>query len=193
MSVDMAMEDGGDAADFVGECGEFAGDDGLDAVGEGFFGLVVNFDEEAVAADCNRRERQGKYFVALAGAVRRIDHDGQVAAAFYGGNDGEIQSVAREVGESADAAFAESDLIVSFGQNVFGGHEKFVEGGGHAALEEDGLFGAAGTLEQGEILHVARADLDDVGVLLDEIERFIIDGFGDDAEAVGFANLRENF
>ena len=85
------------------------------------------------------------------------------------------------------------DLIVSFGQDVFGGHEEFVERGGHAALEEDGLFGAAGAFEQGEILHVAGADLDDVGVLLDEVERFVVDGFGDDAEAVFFANLGENF
>ena len=45
------MEDVGDLADFVGECGEFAGDDGLHAVGERFFGLVVDFDEETIAAD----------------------------------------------------------------------------------------------------------------------------------------------
>ena len=186
------MEDVGDLSHFVGECGEFAGDDGLHAVGERFFGFVVDFDEEAVAADGYRGEREGKYFVALAGAVRWIDHDRQMAAAFYGGDDGEIQSVAREVGEGADAAFAESDLIVSFGQDVFGGHEKFVERGGHAAFEENGLFGAAGAFEQGEILHVAGADLDDVGVLLDEIERFVVDGFGDDAEAVFLADLREN-
>ena len=92
--VDMAMEDVGDSSDFVGERGEFAGDDGLDAVGEGFFGFVVDFDEEAVGADGDCGEREGKNFVALAGAVRWVDHDRQVAAAFYGGDDGEIQSVA---------------------------------------------------------------------------------------------------
>src|SRR6266446_6864013 len=59
----------------------------------------------------------------------------------------------------------------SLRHDVFGGHEKFVERGGHAALEEDGFFGAAGALEQGEILHVAGADLNDVGVFLDEAKR----------------------
>jgi len=183
----------GDSAHLVGELGEFGGDDGLHAVGERFFGLVVDFDEKTVGADGYGSERQGKYLVALAGAVRRIDHDRQMAAALHGGHDGEIQSVARKIGERADAAFAERDLIVSFGQNVFGGHEKFVERGGHAALEQNGLFGAAGAFEQRKVLHVARADLNHVGVLLDEIERFVVDGFGDDAEAMRFANFRENF
>src|SRR5467141_1242152 len=41
-------------------------------------------------------------------------------------------------------------------------------------------------------LHVARADLDDVGVLLDEVEGFVVNRFGDDSEAVFFANFREN-
>src|SRR5208283_104193 len=84
------------------------------------------------------------------------------------------------------------DVVVAFGEDVFGGHQEFVESGGHAALEKDGEFGAAGTFEEREILHVARADLDDVGVFLDEIERFVVDGFGDDAEAVLLADMGEN-
>ena len=47
----MAVEDGGDLLNFGLEFGEFGGEDGLHAVGEGFFGLVVDFDEEAVTAD----------------------------------------------------------------------------------------------------------------------------------------------
>src|ERR1700694_1259335 len=58
---------------------------------------------------------------------------------------------------------------------------------------ENGLFGAARAFEQGKILHVARADLDDVGVFFDEVEAFVVDGFGDDAEAKLFADLHENF
>ena len=44
--------------------------------------------------------------------------------------------VAGKVGESADAAFAEHHVVVAFAEDVFGGHEKFVESGGHAALRE---------------------------------------------------------
>ena len=48
--ISDAVEDVGDLADFDSECGEFLGDDGLHAVGEGFFGFVMDFDEEAVGS-----------------------------------------------------------------------------------------------------------------------------------------------
>src|ERR1700682_5219736 len=97
------------------------------------------------------------------------------------------------VGESAHAALAEHYVVIAFAQDIFGGHQEFVERGGHAALQENGFFGAASALEQREILHVAGADLDHVGVLLDKVEAFIVDGFSYDAETVELANLRENF
>src|SRR5882672_6838717 len=96
------------------------------------------------------------------------------------------------IGEGAHAALAEHYVVIALRENVLGGHEEFVERCGHAALEENGFLGAAGAFEQREILHVARTDLDDVGVLLDEVERFIVNRFGDDTEAVGRTNFREN-
>src|SRR6267378_8582720 len=185
--VDDAVEDGGDLAHFVGEDREFFRKDRLHAVGEGFVRLVVDFDEEAIGANGDGSAGEREYFVALAGTVAGIDEDGQVAALLDGGDDGEVERVARKVGKGADAALAKHDVVVALRHDVFGGHEKFVERGGHAALEEDVLFGAAGALEQREILHVARADLNDVGVFLDKVE-----GFGDDAEAVRGADLGEN-
>jgi hypothetical protein len=192
-SVNGAVEDGGDLAHFSGEEGELFGKDGLHAVGERFFGFVVDFDQEAIGSDGDGGAGEGENFVALAGAVAGIDEDREVTAFFDGGNDGEVEGVARKIGEGADAALAEHDVIVAFGEDIFGGHQKLVERGRHAAFEEDGLFGAASALEEGEILHVARADLDDVGVFLDEVEGFVVNGFGDDAEAVGGAYFRKNF
>jgi len=165
----------------------------LHAVGEGLVGGVMDFDEQAVGAYGHGGAGEGQYFVAFAGAVTGVDEDGQVAAFFNGGDDRQIESVAGMVGECAHAAFAEHHVVIAFAQDVFGGHQELVEGGGHAALEEDGFFGAAGALEQREILHVAGADLDNVGVFFDEVEAFVVDGFGDDAEAVVLADLRENF
>src|ERR1700674_1862642 len=115
-----------------------------------------------------------------------------MAAFFYGGDERGGARVARKNGEGGEAPFAEHHVVIALGEDVLGGHEELVERGGHAALEENGFFGAASAFEQGEILHVARADLDDVGVLLDEVEAFTIDGFGDNAEAVGGAHLRKN-
>ena len=120
---------GGDLLDFLEELGVFGGEDGLDAVGEGFFGLVMNFDQEAVGAYGSCGEGQRKNFVALAGAVAGIDDDGKMAAFFDGGNDGEVEGVARKVGEGADAAFTEHDVVVAFAEDVLGGHQEFIKGG----------------------------------------------------------------
>ena len=165
----------------------------MHAVGEGFFRLMVDFDEEAIGTDGDSGAGERENFVALAGAVTGVDEDGEVAAFFDRGNNGEVESVAGKIGEGADATFAEHDVVVAFGEDIFGGHEEFVEGGRHAAFEENGELGAPGAFEEGEILHAAGANLDDVGVLLDEVERFVVDGFGDNAEAEAFADLREDF
>jgi hypothetical protein len=49
--IEMAVEDGGDLLDFLNEFGEFFRKDGLDAIGEGFFGLMVDLHKEAVSAN----------------------------------------------------------------------------------------------------------------------------------------------
>src|SRR5207248_3930208 len=45
---------------------------------------------------------------------------------------------------------------------------------------------------QRKILHIARADLDYVGVLLDEVERFVVNRLRDDAEAVLGSHFRKD-
>src|SRR6266849_5016134 len=76
-SVHGAVEDGGDLTYFVGEGGEFFGEDGLHAVGEGFVRLMVHFDDEAIGADGNSGAGKRQNFVALAGAVAGIDENGR--------------------------------------------------------------------------------------------------------------------
>src|SRR5262249_47989327 len=131
-------------------------------------------------------------FVALTGAVAGVDQNREMAAPLDGRNDGEVERVARKVREGADAAFAEHHVVVAFGEDVLGGHKEFVERGGHAAFEEHGLFAAAGAFEEGKILHVARADLDTVGVFFNEVEGFVVDGFGNDAESEFVADFCED-
>jgi hypothetical protein len=42
--VDFAVEEGGELADLGDEVGELFGENGLHAVGECFFGLMMDFD-----------------------------------------------------------------------------------------------------------------------------------------------------
>src|SRR5260370_38382046 len=108
----------------------------------------MDFDEQTSEAKVVRRARKRKNFVALAGAVAGNDEDGKVAALFHGGNDGEVEGVAREIGEGSHAALAEHHVVIALGEHVLSGHEELVERGGHAALEENWFFGAAGALQQ---------------------------------------------
>src|SRR5215470_11410561 len=131
--------------------------------------------------------------MAFSGSVAGVDENRKVTALLDGGNDREVERVAGKIGKRADAAFAKHDVVIAFGQDVFGSHQEFVESSGHAALQQDWFFRAAGALEQGEILHVARADLNDIGVFFHEVERFVVDGLGDDAIAKFVAHLGQNF
>jgi len=163
------MEDGCDLAHLVGEFGELLRKDRLHAVGERLVWLVMDFDEQAVSADGHRSAGKWQNLVALAGTVAGVNKDGQVAALFDRGDDGQVQGVPRKIGEGSNAAFAKHDVVVALGEDIFSGHEKFIERGGHAALEKNRLFGAARAFEKRKILHVARANLDDVGVFLDKV------------------------
>ena len=89
---------------------------------------------------------------------------GQVAQPLHDRDGGQVEGVADHRLEGADAALAEDDLEVLLGHDVLGGVQPLVDRAGHAALEHDRLLGAAGLLQQREVLHVAGADLEDVGV-----------------------------
>src|SRR6267143_279200 len=146
--VNGPVEDGGDLAHFVGEDDEFLGEEGLHAIGEGFLRLVMNFNEEAISANGDSSSGEWQHFVALAGAVSGIDENGQVTAFFDGGDDGEVKGIARKIGEGAHTALAEHHVVIALGEDVLGGHEEFVERGGHPALEENGFLGAAGAFQK---------------------------------------------
>ena len=99
-----------------------------------------------------------------------VDDDGQVAELFDRRDRREVEGVAGVGLEGADAPLAEDDVLVAARHDVFGAHQPFLDRGGKAALEEDGLVGVAELLEQLEVLHVARAHLDDVHVLREELD-----------------------
>ena len=64
-------------------------------------------------------------------------------------------------------------------------HEQFLDGGAEAAFEQNGTAAFAKRFEQREVLHVARADLHDVGIVGHQFDVAIAHHFGDDGEAGG--------
>ena len=163
------------------------------AVGEGFLRLVMNFDEQPIRSDSHRRPREWQHLVPFACAMTGVHEYRKVAAFFHRGNDRKVQRVPGKIGERAYTALAEHHVVISFRQNIFGGHQKLIERGGHPPLKQNWLFGTPCALKKRKILHIARADLDHVAVFLNQIKRLVVDGFGDDPKAEFIANFGQNF
>ena len=108
----------------------------LDAVALGMRGVVVDLDDEAVGSDGCRRDGDGLHEMGVSGGMGRVDDDGQMCQAVEDRDHSEVKGVPHRGLEGADAPLAEDDIRVSGGHDVFGAHQEFLEGGGHAALQQ---------------------------------------------------------
>lgn len=142
----------------------------------------VYFDHKAVGPGGNGRQRHGGHVLPVPRGVTWVDNDGQMAKAANHGNNTEVQRVARGRLEGSDASLAENDVGVALREQVLGGHEIFVDLRGHTTFEQNGFSRLSGDLKESEVLDIARADLDHVGVLAQEIDIAGSDEFGDDAQ-----------
>ena len=112
---------------------------------------------------------------------------GQVGLLFDDGNHREVQRVAGVLFKGADAALAENDVFVAACHNVFGAHDPLLDGVGKAALQQHGLFHFAHRFQQPEVLHVARADLHKVHILLELVDFVLAHQLADNGQARGLA------
>jgi hypothetical protein len=71
------------------------------------------------------------------------------------------------------------DAPVAAGQDVFGRQQPLFDRRGNASLEQDGLALMTQLPEQRVVLHVPRADLEHVAVLLDQIDLADVHDFRD--------------
>ncbi len=78
-------------------------------------------------------------------------------------------------------------------ENVLGAHQQIDHRGAHAALEQHRLASLADLGEQYEILHVAGADLNHVGIAFDDFHAPGIHDFGDHRETVFIADFAQDF
>lgn len=177
----------------AGKFGEGGEVDLLLAIAPGFGGGGMDFDEEAVGTEGDGSFTEFGDEVGAAAALTGIDDDGEVRFLFGDGHGGKVEGVAGVGFEGADPAFAKDDVGVAFAQGVFGGEEPFFDFHGEAAFEEDGFAGAGGFFDEAEVLGVAGADLEEVGVGGDEVDVSFGEDFGDDAEAGFGAGGGEEF
>ena len=69
--------------------------------------------------------------------------------------------------KGADTAFAEDHLLIPLIQNVLRSQQEFLHRGGSTPLQHDRLGTFSDGLQQVVVLHVAGADLKDIGILAD--------------------------
>ena len=79
-------------------------------------------------------------------------------------HDADVEHVPSRGVEGANASLAEDDVLVTRQQHVLGGEQPLFHGGGEPALEQDWFSGRTGFAQERKVLHVARADLQHVGV-----------------------------
>ena len=151
----------------------------------------MDLDQQAIGADRGTGERHGADQGTSPGAVRRIDDDRQMRLLPQDRHGGEVERVAGGGLERANPAFAEDDVRVAGGQHVLGGEQPFLDRRRQATLQQDGAAALAHRLQEREVLHVARADLEDVDVLVEDLDVVRVDDLGDDRQAGGAARLGE--
>src|SRR5678816_4342276 len=146
----------------------------------------MNLDDYAIRSGGYRGTGHGRHLVTQPGAVTRIRDDRQVRELVHDRDRVQIEHVSRRAVEAPHATLAQHDLAIPLGQDVFGAQQQVVDRRGHAALEQYWLVQATDRLEQRVVLHVARTDLDAVGILRHEIRARLIHRFGHDRQP-GFA------
>ena len=166
------------------------GQQGLRAVGHRLLRAVVDFDVHAVGAGGDAAQaiagiRSGRPVAWLGSTMI-----GRWLSPLTFGHDRQVEHVAGRVLEAADAALAEDHAAGCPGEDVLGRHQQVLHRRAHAALEQHRLLRLADFLEQVEVLHVAGADLEHVGVLLDELDLARVHDLGDDRHVELVADAR---
>ena len=92
----------------------------------------------------------------------------------------QVERVACRRLEGANAALAEDHLAVPRSQDVLGGEEPLFDRAREAALQHHRHARSPHGVEQREVLHVARADLQHIGELGDHVDLRRLHHLGDD-------------
>ena len=103
-----------------------------------------------------------------------------------------VEHVPRRILEGPHAALAQHHVRIALRQDVLRRHQQVLDRRAHAALQQHRLLGLADFLEQIEVLHVAGADLEHVGVAFDQRHLARVHHLGDDRHVVLVADVAQN-
>ena len=151
----------------------------------------MHFDHDPVGTHGHAADRERFHEVALAGGVTRVDDDRQVGEVVEERHRRQVHRVTCVGLERADAPLAQDHVRVSRADDVLGRHEQLLDRRHEAAFEHHRPGDSPDGRQQRVVLHVARADLEDVGVLGDDVDLVRLHHLGDHRQAGLLARLLE--
>ena len=153
----------------------------------------MNFDQQHVRTRRHRGAGHGRHLVANPSAVRRIGSHRKMRELVHDGDRANIQRIARVGFEGANTALAKNDLIVSARHNVFGREQQLFQGRRDASFEQNRLIDFPQFAQQIEILHVARAYLQDIEVGQHHLDLRNLHDFADHQQSKLIAGFAQKF
>ena len=149
----------------------------------------MHLHQNAVGARRHRRQGHRAHLVAHAGAVAGVDEDRQMTELLDHRDRGQVERVAGIGLEGTNAALAQNHRVGAVRQQVLGRHQQILDGGGQTAFEQHRLAHLAHPLEELEVLHVARADLEHVHAVFQQRQILGRDHLGNDRQPIAVAGL----
>ena len=152
----------------------------------------MHFHDQSIRSGGNGDHRERRHQRGPSTGMTRIDDDRQVRLALEHRNRRHVHRVAGGGFVRADATFAQHHVAIALRHDVFGGHQQFGDGSRQPALEQHRTLHFADFGEQREVLHVARPDLQHVGVRRHEFHLPGVHHFRHDRHAGFGAHLGED-
>src|SRR5262249_24751367 len=111
---------------------------------------------------------------------------------FVEGSDcSDVAGITRGSFEGPDAAFAENHVGIAVGDDVLGRHQQLLHCATHSTLQQYRTSAGPQLFEQNEVLHIASADLHDIGIFGYETDIAIAHYLSDNRQSSGFLGFAQ--
>jgi len=161
----------------------------LSAIGPGTGRVRMYLNEESIGSHSDGTETKSLDQVGVAASLRGINHDRAMSLLPKDRDRHQVQGIAGVGFKGADTAFAENEVRVAAGEDIFSGQEPLFDQHGGTALEQNRFTGMGCGDQELEVLSVAGANLDNIGILCDHFGMFFGETLGHDSQPGGFTRL----
>jgi len=149
----------------------------------------MHFNNEAIGAGSNADAREARDEIAQPCGVAWIGNHRQVRDLLQQRDARGIKSVAHRRLEGANAALAKNDVGIAMIEDNLCRAQQVGDGCDHAALQQDGQARSRRNFKQRVVLHAARTDLQNVGIIGDHRDVALRHHLGDDTQTGLFPRL----